>query len=112
MAEDTPQPQTEAEIQPRAPRAEVRTDSGALSELHKVEQGAGQIVHDVKAKVEALFQAGKIHLAQDIRDNWAKAKADALAAVQNDAPEAKAIAEKALAVIEDFLVKTIESHLA
>ena len=96
----------------RTPRDEVPSEGRGLNELQKVEQGAGQILHDLKAKADALFHSGKIHLAQDIRDGWDKAKADALAAVESNAPEAKAAAEKALAVVEKFLVDTIESHLA
>lgn len=98
----------------RLPRAEVPSTSptGELSDIQKVEQGAGQLLHELHSKVDALFHSGKMHLAQDVEAEWTKIRADVLAKVTADTPAVEAVLTAALADAEKALLAVIESHLA
>lgn len=85
--------------------AKARADVGAAIEFftHKAEVA-------LQAEVTAL-KADEVKFVADLKDKLEKVKADALAEVQAQAPDASAVVSAAVAKIEAEVLAVIESHL-
>lgn len=73
---------------------------------------AEEMAKSVEEHAVTIFHHGSALLAKDVQDYVAKAKADALVAVKDAAPEIQAAVQVAVETLEKAVLAAIELHLA
>lgn len=73
---------------------------------------AEEVAKSVEGHATSIFHHGVAILAKDVQDGLAKAKADALVVVKNDAPEIQAAVQVAVEALEKAVLAAIEAKLA
>jgi hypothetical protein len=85
--------------------AKIKSDLSA-----RIDEATGKAEAVLEQEINAL-KADKATVIADVSTTLSKAKAEAVAAVQANAPEAVAEVQKALAVVEQAILSAIGAHV-
>ena len=77
----------------------------------EIKAKAEAVAREVEDHAASIFHHGVADLAKEVTDVVAKAKADALVVVKNDAPEIQAAVQVAVEAIEKAVQAAIEARL-
>jgi heterodisulfide reductase subunit A-like polyferredoxin len=83
----------------------------SMLSFSEIKAKAEEIAKSLEDHAAGIFHQGVAVALQDIQDVVAKAKADALVVVKNDAPEVQAAVQLAVETVEKAVLAAIQAHL-